>query len=196
LEKKLIVYTDGSYKNHKCGYAFLYYFDNADDLPTICYGVFPGKNSTSAEISSVIRAIQYIKTLDIKGYTIEIRTDQLILVNNLNSKIYLEWDKTAWRKSNGKKVVSNISEWSLLCSLLKSDAYNSYIFSKIKSKRGKSSIKVDLYSKIARQLNINKTAFAYIVQNSCGNSQTSRVIPVSYQNSLSITKKPSESHVI
>lgn len=191
MDKQIIFYTDGSYKNKKCGYAFLFHFQHDKTLPTICYGVYHGKNSTSAEISAIIKAIEYIKYLKLKGFLIEIRTDLLILANNLSRKMYIQWDKCLWKKENGRKVISNTSEWFMLCSLLKSDTDNSFIFSKVKSKKDSLSRKIDFYSKVGRNLNINKTGFLYVVKLSANNYMTSRLDLSNFTYSMNdITNSP------
>lgn len=87
MTKKLIVYTDGSYKDNRAGWAFVMQQNMIVKRPSVSYGSCDAVDSTQAEALACIKALDNIDLYGEHDYII-IRTDQLELVKLSNRIIY------------------------------------------------------------------------------------------------------------
>lgn len=85
MPNKLIVYTDGSYRDKRAGWAFVIQDHLTMNRPSISYGSYNAADSMQAEAVACLKAIDNIDLYGKYDYII-IRTDQVELVN-LSSRI-------------------------------------------------------------------------------------------------------------
>lgn len=103
---KVTIYTDGSYINigKKCaGIAFLYMFSDFQ-IQTIGYSSVSVYNSTESEILAIIYALKYLISSNIEYDFIEIRCDNIGIVDFFRKKVYIEYRNKGWKKANGKPI--------------------------------------------------------------------------------------------
>lgn len=169
--EKIIVYTDASYRdsNHRGGFAFLYIYENQKIEPQIIYGSCNVKSSTAAELTAIIMAINYLQESQVKNHVIEIRSDELSIVDNLRTSKYEEWIKLGWKKPSGAAVTKlrSISEWYKLAILLKMNTDNIFTFTKSKESEDIFNKIVHRYSRLGIWSNNVKPDLYYAVKKDC-----------------------------
>lgn len=74
----MIIYTDSSWKDNKCGYALSCSMTTNKVKPTFIYGNCLAETSTEAEMIAVIKAMEYIKQyyMQLNNIKYEIRVDE------------------------------------------------------------------------------------------------------------------------
>lgn len=85
MSNKLVVYVDGSYRNKKGGWGYLYYFNNNFTNQVIGSGACILKDNNQAEIVACIKALENIeidRNIDVDY--IEVRSDYLEMVKVMN----------------------------------------------------------------------------------------------------------------
>jgi|GEM_PF-2339225 len=83
MSNKLVVYVDGSYRNKKGGWGYLYYFNNNFANQVMGSGACTLKDNNQAEIVACIKAIENIE-IDRNIEYIEVRSDFLEMVKVMN----------------------------------------------------------------------------------------------------------------
>lgn len=118
--QKIILYSDGSYKNKVIGYACSINVRDINNNMKIIYGNSHGKSSIQAELTAIILGLEYILTNILsknEEFKIEVRTDLITAVDFIEKRQFVEWDKSSWIKNN-KPIRSDTRYWyklSLIC---------------------------------------------------------------------------------
>ena len=109
----VLVYTDGSYQDHKSGYAAIYVLSQE---PIIEYGALPTKwnSNQKAELYAIYQALLTLR--DARIYTCTLRTDSQYAINCLTIWV-ANWLKNGWKTAN-KKPVENRELIQLILQLL------------------------------------------------------------------------------
>jgi ribonuclease HI len=113
---KIIIYCDGAcsgnqYRSNAGGWGAI--LKHGDLLKEIHGGELNTTNQRM-ELTACIRALEQLKS---GKYSIEVYTDSAYLVNCINHKWYIAWQKNGW-KNAAKKPVENRDLWERLFSLL------------------------------------------------------------------------------
>lgn len=136
---KIIIYADGSFKQGKQGNATIICNESTEKKCVLIYRSDQGKNSQQAEINSVIYGLEYVKEIinpEKQKVQLQINSDEISLVQFINKKLYIEWDKLEWRKSN-KPIRSNIKLWYKLMLLINYFGQENISAVKVKSSEDK-----------------------------------------------------------
>jgi ribonuclease HI len=118
--KHITVNTDASYKNKKASMGAAIKYGGEEELEII-YGNMRGKTSQQAELIGAISGLEYVfESVERENgdYFIELRTDQEGIVNFIENRLYLEWDKVSWVRGNSP-ICSHPREWYKLMLLCK-----------------------------------------------------------------------------
>ncbi|SCN24195.1 ribonuclease H [Clostridium sp. N3C] len=155
------IYTDGSYRDCKGGYSFV--FDNAQEfnLPKIVFGVSSDSTSTSVELTAIIRAFQYLKAIGFKNHPIKIRCDVVDICRRLNKNTFNKWDASNWQKSSGNPITPNIQHWFMLSKLIKEYGYDNIKIQK--APKGDHHRIAHRYSRVGNKLDISEENILYIL---------------------------------
>ena len=160
---KITIYTDGSYnKNHtKCaGIAFLY-LHSESQVHTIGYSSIFVNNSSQAEILAVIYALKYLKYLNIECDYIEVRCDDINIIDFFNSKKFIKYPIKEWKKSDNEFMIDTKQLWYEFTCIINNFKGSKLIFKK--EKRGSQCNKVvHRYAQTASALNNAKDKLLYI----------------------------------
>lgn len=105
----LVIYTDGSCKRHKSGWAFVDI--TKSNAIKIHSGTEHGSTSNRAEIIAIIEALKYAR-----GRECMIFSDSMLAVNGANQWIW-ELEKTGWKTLRGNEV-ANKDLWQELLEVL------------------------------------------------------------------------------
>ena len=97
MEKKIIVYTDGSAlsngkKNSACGWAYKLIWGRAERLAS---GGTTGETNNRMEMTAVIQAMRVIKEKDIP---VEVYSDSSYVVETMNGKYAMKKNTDLWDK--------------------------------------------------------------------------------------------------
>ena len=113
---KIIIYCDGAcsgnqYRSNAGGWGAILQHGN---LLKEIHGGELNTSNQRMELTACIRALEQIKS---GKYTVEVYTDSAYLVNCINSKWYMAWQKNGW-KNAAKRPVENRDLWERLLTLL------------------------------------------------------------------------------
>lgn len=126
--KQINIYTDGACSgnqndNNIGGWgAALVYNENVKEI----YGGAINTTNNIMEMTAIIEALKAIKSKDV---AISIYSDSAYVVNCMNDKWYVKWQKNGWMNS-AKKPVENKELWETLIALVMS--FKEITFYKIK----------------------------------------------------------------
>lgn len=108
--EEIHIYTDGSCRNNEEGHgSWAYVVVKGEEIIYEDTGIIGKTTSPAAELSAVIKAIDYIEDNINGDHTIIIRSDCKYVTIGINDWMY-GWVNRGWRKSNGK-LISNIELW-------------------------------------------------------------------------------------
>ena len=115
-QDKIIIYCDGAcsgnqYRNNAGGWGAIL---QRGDLLKEIYGGELDTSNQRMELTACIRALEQLKS---GKFAVEIYTDSAYLVNCINDKWYVTWQRNGWKNSNKKPVV-NRDLWEKLLALL------------------------------------------------------------------------------
>ena len=113
---KIIIYCDGAcsgnqYRSNAGGWGAI--LQHGDLLKEIHGGELDTTNQRM-ELTACIMALERLKS---GKYSIEVYTDSAYLVNCINNKWYMGWQKNGWKNADKKPVV-NRDLWERLLALL------------------------------------------------------------------------------
>lgn len=145
MKNRMIIYTDSSWRDNKCGYAFSCNMPSNQIKPTFIYGNCLAKTSTEAEMIAVIKAMEYIKQycMHLDDIKYEIRVDEQEIVQFMTKKPYKHRNKQMWKYTSGRHRRKNIMLWYKLMRLLESFPQGIVRFKKVKSKIDSNNFVVD-----------------------------------------------------
>lgn len=151
MEKAFAVCTDASYKDEIAGYSFLYYEISGQEPTCIYFGKEYTLSSGTAELIAIRRAVEYIveKHLQISG--LEIRCDNLGIINNFKVYKSSTWKYEPIRKVNNPQAANYSSEWRYLYNLIRERTNIKATIKKIKRNRSRYHRLVDEASKVVRK---------------------------------------------
>ena len=117
--KKVIIYTDGSCKRNPGpgGWALAIVEQGTVGLTKV--GSTKHTTNNRMEMQAVLSALKVFHKLYATEYKLEIRTDSALIVNTINQKWYVRWQKNNWQTSK-KTAVSNQDLWVGIIRLLNS----------------------------------------------------------------------------
>lgn len=101
-----IIYTDGSYRNGKCGYGIV--VTDGINIKSEYFGYIPNGTNNVGELTAILKAIELTEG------RLVIYSDSLYSINSLTIW-YKKWEKNNWKTSNKKDVKNK----ELICSILK-----------------------------------------------------------------------------
>ena len=115
-QDRIIIYCDGAcsgnqYRTNAGGWGAI--LQHGDLLKEIHGGVLNTTNQRM-ELTACIRALEQLKS---GRHAVEVHTDSAYLVNCINNKWYIAWQKNGW-KNAAKKPVENRDLWERLLALL------------------------------------------------------------------------------
>jgi ribonuclease HI len=113
---KIIIYCDGAcsgnqYRSNAGGWGAILQHGN---LLKEIHGGELNTTNQRMELTACIKALEQLKS---GKYTVEVYTDSAYLVNCINHKWYIAWQKNGW-KNAAKKPVENRDLWDKLLGLL------------------------------------------------------------------------------
>jgi len=130
-EDKIIIYCDGAcsgnqFKNNVGGWgAVLKFKDKVKEI----YGGEKNTTNNRMELTACIKALEQIKS---NTYEIEMYCDSAYIVNCINERWYVKWQRNGWKTAQ-KKAVENQDLWMRLLELV--DQYK-LTFHKVKGHAG------------------------------------------------------------
>lgn len=116
IDDKIIIYTDGGCSNNQesCNHggwgAVLQFKSRNKEL----YGSAENTTNNKMELTACIEALKALKT---DKYPVELYTDSAYIVNCINQKWYLNWQKNNWHNKK-KEPVKNKELWEELFVLI------------------------------------------------------------------------------
>jgi ribonuclease HI len=136
LKNEIIFYTDASFKNGFCRYAFKYHMPQMEAVTTFIYGNCDASSSLEAELIAVTKALEYIIQYlgnlgDARFY---INVDEGSIVDFITRKVYIRWNLYGWKVGEGKFRRKHIELWHKLMCLYQSFPKKRVFFTKVKSK--------------------------------------------------------------
>ena len=143
----MIIYTDGAYSSatNRGGWAFIIPIINNE--PIIEFGSVENTTNNRMELTAIIEAIKYIKT--IKTDNIIIYTDSAYIVNCFEENWYKKWQTNGWINSSNKPV-KNKDLWEELLLLI--DSHPNIKIAKVKGHENNIYNNLaDKYAVLARQ---------------------------------------------
>lgn len=169
MTNKIIFYCDASYRDGKCGYAIMYYFENKQDEAVFIYGKCQSTTSTEAELIAVIKTLEYIiQYLGVnEDYRFELGIDEFSIFNFIIHKIYKRFNTFGWKDSNGQYKKSNVELWQRFVYLYELFPKGTLKLKKVKSRVNPYNRKVDAIAGyiINKQID-DKEECSFIVKNS------------------------------
>jgi ribonuclease HI len=116
-KEKIIIYSDGAcsgnqFEENTGGWGAVLRF--GDQKEKEIYGGERNTTNNRMELTACIRALQEIKRKDLE---IEIYSDSAYIVNCIQQKWYVKWQKNGW-KTKAKTPVENKDLWVQLLSLV------------------------------------------------------------------------------
>jgi ribonuclease HI len=179
MKKPFAVYTDASFKDEMAGYSFLYYEIFGEEPIYIYYGKEYALSSSTAELIAIRRAIEYIVEKHVQISAIEIRCDNLEIINDF--KIYKSsiWKGEPIKKVNNPQAANYFKEWLYFCNLIIERTNIKLTIKKIKRNRSRYHRLVDEASKVVRKDENYKSMKLY-----CGNIINGRKLDRTYDKAI------------
>ena len=118
-----IIYTDGSYRNKKCGFGVV--ITDGTNIKSEHFGEIPNGTNNIGELTAILKAIQ------LSTGKITICSDSLYCINSL-TMWYKNWETNNWKTSNKK----NVKNKDLICLILKLKTNRDITFKHIKAHSG------------------------------------------------------------
>lgn len=151
MNKSFAVYTDASYKDKMAGYSFLYYEIFKEKPICIYYGKEYALSSSTAELIAVHRAIEYIVEKQVQISSVEIRCDNLEIINDFKIYKSLDWKCEPLRKVTNLQAANYFKEWFSFCNLIIQRTNINFKIKKVKRNRGRYHRLVDKASRVVRK---------------------------------------------
>lgn len=118
MNDKIVVYTDGSYKENLRigGWAYAYFLSPSETNIAVAYGQVEADSSESIEIIAMIKAIANIPSTK---YEIEILTDNLSVANKFSHGDFQDKSMPEFVESFRGITLKNYKSWNRLIQIIK-----------------------------------------------------------------------------
>jgi ribonuclease HI len=128
---RIRIYTDGSYNKEYNAGAWAIIICDEKGIKNLA-GVKKNVTNNNMELKAVNEALAFSWLKKYKE--VEILTDSAYVINTINQKLFVEWEKNGW-KTVKKEDIKNKEEWIEFCKLKKilKKLKVKIIFTKIKS---------------------------------------------------------------
>lgn len=178
-EKSLAIYTDASFYNKVMGYSFLYYEINGSSPKEIYYGKQYIKDSATAELVAIRKAIEYVLFIHEEILSIEVRCDNQRVINDFKISKSLGYKIINYKETHYIKHLEYIKELVDLINLFKSKSKIKISLKKVHKASSRYHRLVDKTAKIIRKDEKYQYAQLY-----CGTFANQRKICREYEKEI------------